>query len=352
MSLAIEQRPNSKSQMNSLTLVDLTGEEEEEEEGRGGRQEHEIIYLPDEIIDIPDESDGSDQEEEEEEFSESLPTTNPLENSLPKLRRPHKKPERLTLDFRSDSRFREGDDEVVPYNQRNLSRKRTRERDRQRERLRRRHEELLGGRETDLEKSFPPLPSFPSSSSSRLALIEELSCPPPLEETLATHHNLLQTSRLYPLQVSLHGPLHPSPYPATSSEEFYALPRPFLHTSHPPSNRRPLHLALPSSLGLLPLPSLLDCQLAGGGLPVKVAFPSLLLSPSRWVVGFVFSLDRRQDGLLVAYLNQQEILCERRQPWELSVCLVEESDWSTIALLEEARERPTPHLLTHPSPSL
>lgn len=225
MSLAIEQRPNSKSQMNSLTLVDLTGEEEEEEEGRGGRQEHEIIYLPDEIIDIPDESDGSDQEEEEEEFSESLPTTNPLENSLPKLRRPHKKPERLTLDFRSDSRFREGDDEVVPYNQRNLSRKRTRERDRQRERLRRRHEELLGGRETDLEKSFPPLPSFPSSSSSRLALIEELSCPPPLEETLATHHNLLQTSRLYPLQVSLHGPLHPSPYPATSSEEFYALPR-------------------------------------------------------------------------------------------------------------------------------
>jgi hypothetical protein len=262
---------------------------------------------------------------------------------LPNKKRTKKAPTRFTLDFRCDSTFGQGDG-VVTYADRNRKGGRRSSSNRDTSTTISDHQlfpkmktrETLRGRDPALNKFFPS-----SSSSTNLELIEEFEHIP-FRESQLSNQTVLENNEIYPIIVSVHGPFVDfNQETGKEWEEYYVLPQPYEKAlkSTTSSSSSTSSSSLFPSINKFSMPSLQDCHLSGGFLPMKVLFEAELIG-QRQLYGFIFSYERNEDGYLIIYIHEKDIYCERKQPFEFSLCLLQENDWNVILLLDEARSNP------------
>jgi hypothetical protein len=260
---------------------------------------------------------------------------------LPNRKRTKKAPTRFTLDFRCDSTFGQGDG-VVTYADRNRKGGRRSSSNRESSTTISDHllfpklktQETLHGRDPALNKFFP---STRSSSSTNLELIEELEHIP-FRESQLSNQMVLENNEIYPIIVSVHGPFVDfNQETGKEWEEYYVLPQPYEKALK--STTSSSSSSLFPSINKFSMPLLQDCHLSGGFLPMKVLFEAELLG-QRQLYGFIFSYERNDDGYLIIYIHEKDIYCERKQPFEFSLCLLQENDWNVILLLDEAKSNP------------
>ena len=242
---------------------------------------------------------------------------------------------------------------------------------------------MLGGRCLDHNRSFPPLSDKeiehteqqPSKAQKLFSTIEELSS---LDWKQATEANqkAVADHELYPLQVSLHGPVaveqpsnghshpHSSHYISENGEKskktrefYYLLPQPYslynhYYYSYPseennsdgPSeetNNSSTHTTAPAnhpSTSLFEMPCFVESHLLGNSLPIKVHFFPLSISEmtGQRSVGYLFFYQRREEGYFVFFLHNGTVQCEAKQPFELEIGIMNEEDEIVIAQLAKS----------------
>ena len=90
------------------------------------------------------------------------------------------------------------------------------------------------------------------------------------------------------------------------------------------------------------MPLLVDSHLVGGKLPVKVQFNrGKTHGKSKRFFGFIFSLDRNEDGYIVCYVDRNRIYLQRVLPLDFKVCAVMDSDSDTIQVMENELQKST-----------
>jgi molybdopterin-guanine dinucleotide biosynthesis protein len=261
-----------------------------------------------------EEASFSDDESHEQQHVPAKKARNDLVDSsilIVSGRRKSKPPERLQLTFEADSNYGKDDTSIS-----RSKRKRTTSSSKNKKN----ETEILHGRNPNLEKSF----ALNTMALVDFSLIEEFA-EHPGDEFVQNNLDLFETSLIYPIQVSLHGPIR-----FNTHEEYYALPQPYLNTN---KNGMPLPLTS-NAITLFTMPYFIDSQIVGGYLPVKVFFYAELLGNIK-KTGYIFSYHRNSEGFLVIYLSGTEIYGERKQPFELSVCLPRPEDNNVIAILQE-----------------
>jgi hypothetical protein len=181
-------------------------------------------------------------------------------------------------------------------------------------------------------------------------------------DMVAENNEAKENSLLYPIMVSIHGPV--AVYAKTSrkeippsawnrvingnnrfaiSEEYYALPQPYRNPPKTSKSGRkrgntpsplPTDSQIPNNSSLLTMwttPLLLDCHLSGSSFPIKVSFFSSILY--KQVIGFVFSYNRHEEGYLVFSMNGGNVISDRIQSYEMNICALEQNDKGTISVI-------------------
>lgn len=236
---------------------------------------------------------------------------------------------------------------------------------------------VLGGRCLDHNRSFAPLShkettdteqQQPSKVQRLLSSIEEF---PSLDWKQATEANqkALAEHEIYPLQVSLHGPVpvekrpngHSSHHNSKLEAEFYyLLPQPYsfynhYYYSYPPeaTSDRPLSenhststtntdpfsiTANHPTTSLYNMPCFVESHFLGNSLPIKVHFFPRSISEltGQRSVGYLFFYQRREESYFVFFLHNGTVQCEAKLPFELEIGIVNEEDEIVINQLAKS----------------
>jgi hypothetical protein len=154
--------------------------------------------------------------------------------------------------------------------------------------------------------------------------IEESSEPWEAEEIIETNLNVTNNFSTSTIQVGLFGPIQRKNSTNTTTKEYYMMPQ------------SPSEIMEKWDLTLL-----VDTFLLGGKLPIKVEFSMSSGGNKRkkTFTGFVFSLERNEDGYIVCYSDKSRICIQRVFPLNMKIIDISDSDGDTIVLMERELRR-------------
>ncbi len=165
-----------------------------------------------------------------------------------------------------------------------------------------------GDRDINMDKVFYYEHETPFS-----AFIEESAESWTEEDATETNLYVIKNFSSSTIQVGLYGPV------SETKNEYYMMPQ------------SPTDLMEKWNLDLL-----VDTFLLGGKLPIKVEF--VLLSGGKrkkTYTGFVFSLERNEDGHIVCYSDRNRICIQRVLPLNMKIVEILDADRETIILMEK-----------------
>lgn len=141
--------------------------------------------------------------------------------------------------------------------------------------------------------------------------VEASDVPWTKDEIIRENMNVVRNFAITSIQISLHGPM--------PGEIFYALP----HTPADQMEKWDMPLAHQSII-------------SGGKVPIKVEFTSILEHARRKKrSGYIFSVQRNEDGYLVCYMDKGQVNIQRIDAMNLNVLSASDLDPETIDLMQE-----------------
>lgn len=167
-----------------------------------------------------------------------------------------------------------------------------------------------GDRDMNMDKVF-----YYEHETPFAPFIEESSNPISEEEAMETNLYVIKNFSTSTIQVGLYGPINPN----AANNEYYMMPQ------------SPTDIMEKWDLDML-----VDTFLLGGKLPIKVEFSLSTGGNKRkkTFIGFVFSLERNEDGHIVCYSDRNRICIQRVLPLNMKIIDICDTDRDTILLME------------------